>query len=1802
LSYVKYFWDSQWHSAQNCAHWVADALSQRYGRPIRLDVGQSERGVPARALFEAAGSRAEFATYSEVAELLFQMNSGRPGEPGPAAIVASSWAGGSSQGGHAYLAVVDAGQIYLMDPFTGERLGWPPYWGEGAVSRTAVGFLDTDGRPVQRLDGSRNELVAADNVGDVQGHPADADYAGRREEYRALDRTTRRVDTRYAEPLGDILDSRDPQRAQQFAQDLSGVYGSYSIELQAKCEFEFGVEVEVAGAIFTDDTDIGSITWSFRRDSLGSIVVDLKLLHIYEQSNRGQGSFTLRRDLLPLFERSGVDRLELATSWQGAILWARQGFTWNRDPVRLYGSLESIKNSARILRDWFSEETRAVLDEVVQRLEPEHPRLPEPIDLLKLATSDEPKLGRELLDNTHISLVLHLRGGADGSPTALSRNEIGAQPSLGSRADAVSLSGSTCAHLVAGALSARYGRDIGIDAEPTPRGVPARALFQAVGSDAQFATYGEVADRLRQLGDGSSAVLASRWAGGRQGGHAYLAVNDGGRIDLYDPHTGQRSGWPPHWGEDAVDRTAVGYLDAGGNAVNPLHDVSLQLAAADAIGDVKGPLDRDPSQSQLADEALAQRVPLVEAAQLVHPIGDAQLGVERAQANASWWQGLNEDQRQALVETYPAQIGNAEGIPPFDCHEANTRSLQDYLRYRDQLQSRLDSGVRLGRKMSRHLSRFTRLEGDLRRAADDARRAGVDGPYLLKFDPMAFREAGIAVVGFGVDPYLAESVSWHIPGRGITIEELGPVMGSALNHLMSILREDPTASAASMTWIGYDTLADDAPQIGGEGLYSDIRAFNAGRDAWAADGSHFSGNHVFGHCQGSTVAGNAGEGERLHGEVRTVILFGSPGAGPITDASEFGPGVDVYVAASSIDPLTWPELRSAFLNTMGVDPAMDFFGAQRVTAEFPLTKMDAITQPLVGELDGAGAAWTADKAGDYDIHNSYYKFVDKDTGQRNESLANFGRIAAGHSERVALEGHRTIVAGADQTSRVHDPATLCSVQLEDPASSDFEPADNCAHGVAEKLSARYGREIRIDAPSSPTGVAARALFEAVGSGAEFTSYAEVAERLLQLGPGSSAVLASRWASVRSGGHAYLAVNDGGEVYLMEPRTGQRSGWPPYWGDRAVSRTAVGYLDEQGNPVDPPHDVPLQLAAADAIGDVQGIPDHPDFQRAQEQYRAQDPTTRRADTRYAEPLADVVDNASDMARVHQLAADLSGVYGPYRVELTAYEYPGKVVLDGPILIGDTEIGSVQRIFARDHEGKLIANHPGVVIDEDRFRGRGFSKALSSELERYYQRCGVDRIELQAELDGGYAWARSGFTWDPDPRKLQRSLDDIRARTQELSPTVADDAHSVLDDIVQRLAPEHPRLPEPIDLANLATPNQPDLGMLLMNGAEWHAVKYLRDANAEGDPVGAADVDVPLRLDNSASPEPASVLGLPNHAPGTLSDSEARAVFADGEQRMRGLDERLVRDGVSVEDRARTLSDLRDSLRAWTRDLMRNRVVAEFLAAYETHPTFEELVAHNQAKGLVGDAVYEAISNTATHSYNAPGTLSDIETTDLYSQFELQMRAYHDQLIRDGVSVEQRARTLSELRNSLRAWTRDLMSNRVVAEFLAAYEGRSTFEDLVAHYEEKGLVGDAVYEAIIHTATHSHYATGTLSDDETRTVYTTFELRMRDVHERLFGDGVGAEERARTLYDMRAALRTWTRALMENRELAEWLNANEPNPTFEALVERQRKKGLEGDAIYEAIIASATRSRASVNEALGIDPDNPPPLPPMRGPTE
>ncbi len=837
----------------------------------------------------------------------------------------------------------------------------------------------------------------------------------------------------------------------------------------------------------------------------------------------------------------------------------------------------------------------------------------------------------------------------------------------------------------------------------------------------------------------------------------------------------------------------------------------------------------------VADEALAQRVPPVRPDELRSPLGVPVEAEARARNNANWWSGLSTDQRQALIETYPQHIGNAEGIPGIDRDAANRRVLQRVRALADQVQSKIDAGERTSAGERKFLKKVNRLDEALRKAGRDAERAGEDGPLLLAFDPTEFGGDGRAVLSFGADPYDADSVSWHVPGVQTNLHSLfGFYTRCALNHLQSTRLENPALKASSIAWIGYDTPSglgqpraarNTMAQAGGDVLFSDISAFNAGRDTWAGEGSRFTGNHVFGYSYGSTTAAYAGRDGRLDGQVRTVSLVGSPGAGPQQHASDFGQGVDVYVASSSTDPVTGfggrsPGLTSRLLSPvarffglgLGVDPAMNSFGAVRITAEASATRNRLLSAAT---------------------HQAYYLSVDTASDVRSESLVNFGRIAGGHPDGPAVEQHRTI-----EGRRTVDPAAARSARRF--FNPPWRSAQDCANRVADELSAMYGRDFHLAVEPSRRGVSARALFEAVGSGAQFATYTDVADTLLQLGDGSSAVLASRWSDGRYGGHAYLAVNEGGQIRLYDPHGQQRSGWPPHWGQDAVTRTAVGYLDAHGNAVNPLVHAPLklQLDAADAVGKVQGPREDSDFVRQQQVYRAQDPTTRHVDTRYAAPFGDVVNDATNPVTVDQLAADLSGMYGPYRVEFTGSEVGGDVYLDGKIFSGDREIGRTQRIFARDSGGDLVAYHTGVEIDDKQLRGKGFAKALTAELERYYMQSGVDRIELRTHDKGGYAWARRGFTWNTDTRALQESLDSIKASARTLSAQLSPESRAVLNELVQRLDPKNLRLPEPIDIANLAAPGEPNLGRRLLEGVGLrrdHGVNLVRHLPVVDDPT-------------------------------------------------------------------------------------------------------------------------------------------------------------------------------------------------------------------------------------------------------------------------------------------------------------------------------------------------------------------------------
>ncbi|KMV15170.1 hypothetical protein ACT17_26295 [Mycolicibacterium conceptionense] len=2374
----------RWTRGNDCAHVLADEVRARTGRTIPLDGTPSRRGTPARAMFKAFGSSADFTTYAQIERELLSHPSGTM------AVLASRWSGGQPVG-HAYLAVNINGRVYLFDPHTRQYSGWPPHWGQDAVTQTAVGYLDENGNPLHK--GRWHNQFAASAIGRVQGLPeglAHSDVDNRAAAER--DAANRDVLQHYRDRADHIrtkLDQFGPTTREERAfleridrldlavrkADADAARAGLDAPLVLALDTSaFGGGGHAVISFGADPFHATSVTWHTAHGSIaqlgtvtaraldglqgsqdsasiawvgdtGALHQQLANFHASRHAFGEPGPFTGNHVVTQADSRTPAER---PTTQVVAHRGASHDFpeqTRAAYTEALRQGADALECDVRLTKDG---ELVLIHDKTVDRTSNGTGRVGD-MTLAELQALDFDGHGILTLDE-----FIQLAQDAEQPVTLFIETKHPAQQGLKIEREVVAalerhgLTNPGPDQLVKAAVIS-FSPDALVRVRMAAPNVPtvllgpsARYLAGIVGATAIGPSIETLRNNPELVGAAASRGLSTYcWTVNNEAdvqfardlGVDWIATDHPGRTDALV-------------GDGPAQHSSVTRPDATGSETG----------------------ERQAIQ-QKADDALARRIPPVRPDELRNPLGPAEEASVRAANNARWWSGLNPEQRSDLIAAYPQHIGNAEGIDAADRNRANRKVLEQLRDDADAARSKVDREERPTRAERKLLRRMDTLDLAIRKADGDAVRAGLERPMLLALDVSEFGGDGRAVLSYGADPYTAESVSWHVPGVASSVDTLlGFNTTSALHHLQAVHRENPGLSAASIAWIGYDAPSGRSvvraaghgmARTGGDILYSDIRAFNAARDARAGDGSHFTGNHVFGYSYGSTTTGYAGRDGRFAGHVRTVSLVGSPGAGPVRTAGEFAIGAEnVFAASSARDVVTALGGRSAGSNGrilgigLGTDPAMDSFGAVRVAAE-PTASMNRL-------ITGG-------------THHTYFL--------NTEATTNLGRVAAGRTDVVTTEQHRT------ELGRSRHAPVLRTVE---PAGDRvggrrfwnvlWRRPPNCAVTVTEELSSLFeGRKFGLDVRPSRRGVPARALFQAVGADARFATYDEVEATLLGDPSLRVAVLTSQWAGGRQGGHAYLAVKVDGEVRLYDPHTRKYSPWPPHWGQQAVTQTAVGYLQTNGKAVGPMTvDVPLQLDAADAVGNVQGLQADPDFARRQAEYRAQDTATRLVDTRYAEPLGDVVDNASDRARVLQLAKDLSGWYGPYRIHFRAENLPGDVLLTGDIFHGDNKIGTTQRSFDRDGAGNLVAYHTGLVIDEKLpdgtpLRGKGFSKAVTYELERLYVRSGVDRIHLTTHDKGSFAFARRGYAWDPSPDQLQQSLDRVKQSARSLRATVSDEARDLLDQVVSQLDPSNPRLPEPIDLSNLATREEPDLGQRLLDGAAGkhsngvHYVKYLdpasvapaptglkgwlknlfgrenapspaldncaygvagelsriypgrfavpiapsrtgvpawalfeaaharsefathddietellgrpagssaivvsrwasdgrqheahaylavtdgrrvqlydprtkqysswppewvdavdrtavgylnengeairplhdvplqlgmRAADAVGDvkghpepgpgdfasrqaeyrdqdrttrrvdtryadPVGeivdsissgalaqlgedlsglygryrveleayafeqvglaldgsifegdrevgvvawsyerddannlvahheihihdknfrgrefykslvaelapyyaqagidritsvthgasayaAADIGETWNLDparlvesfenlktsaellrpslsaesravlddviarlhpahprmpepvdlahlatrdepelgrrllegtaavhdgtginyvhylwnarlgssqncanwvadavshrygiqvqlavepterglparalfeaigsradfatyddiaefllreevepgkpgpaavvvsswaggesrgghaylavrdgdqiylldsftgerlgwppywmadsvshtavgyldsdgNPMSPldgaadqlvaadavghvqgpgfdtDPVRALGLPDHASGTLSEGQAIAAFSQGEARMRDLNDQLAEAGVNAEERARRLSELRNSLRAWAYDLMSNREAAEFLARATVNPTFEDLVARNTERGLTGDAIFEAIIDSSTHSRLAPGSLTDIETGAVYSQFELGLRALNEQMINDGLSAEDRARQLSALRSSLRSWTRELMENRAAADWMAANESNPSFEDLVARYERKGLTGEDVYDAIIDAATHSHYSAGTLTNEETRTVYTNYELRMRELRDQLLRDGVSVEERARIMYGMRATIRSWTRSLMADRAAAEWLNENEQNPTFEDLVERNRAKGRVGDEIYEAIIASSTRSRGSVNADLGIDPENPPDLPPMRGPDD
>lgn len=239
------------------------------------------------------------------------------------------------------------------------------------------------------------------------------------------------------------------------------------------------------------------------------------------------------------------------------------------------------------------------------------------------------------------------------------------------------------------------------------------------------------------------------------------------------------------------------------------------------------------------------------------------------------------------------------------------------------------------------------------------------------------------------------------------------------------------------------------------------------------------------------------------------------------------------------------------------------------------------------------------------------------------------------------------------------------------------------------------------------------------------------------------------------------------------------------------------------------------------------------------YRTQNWVTRAGRPLCAQPLGGVLDarqgEAPDHTAAERLAADLSGRYGPFALQFTG-QHTGTAKLEGTVYDctpGETadaikEAGGVNRRFCRDLETSEIVAHHDLLYLRKWARRRNFSTALWDEIRPYYEKSGVARIELHASLDdGGFVWARAGYSWDPEVSKLEKSLASVRkaAELMESKPATTPADRALLRAVIESLHPYVDDLPSPQQLAFLSTDDSPNLGEILMRQASWCGVMYL-----------------------------------------------------------------------------------------------------------------------------------------------------------------------------------------------------------------------------------------------------------------------------------------------------------------------------------------------------------------------------------------
>ncbi|MDH6131400.1 hypothetical protein P3T37_000769 [Kitasatospora sp. MAA4] len=372
----------------------------------------------------------------------------------------------------------------------------------------------------------------------------------------------------------------------------------------------------------------------------------------------------------------------------------------------------------------------------------------------------------------------------------------------------------------------------------------------------------------------------------------------------------------------------------------------------------------------------------------------------------SWWNQLTPAEQQRLIETHPDLIGNRDGIPSLVRDQANRINLTNLINQYEQ-------------KPSLSADDKTKLDGFNRIQKTLSDNVGQHPPALLL--GISDQGQGRGILSYG-NPDTAQNVSAYVPGLGTTLSNVGGKDGDrAHNVWLAAKKADPTATTASIVWLGYDpppgldsgdpstaeVMLPDRAEKGAasyDQFLSGLRATHQGAPA------HLT---ALGHSYGSTTVGLAAQRPGGTG-ADDVILVGSPGTGA-DKASQLNvdPG-HVWVGAARNDPVTHlpskaeagidgtalvaggPVLGTALGTTTDwiynqADPNQLWYGTDPASAQFGAQRFDVAD----------GAPLSVDSHSQYmDAPQSPGSTLSPTDAANQDSITNIGQIVAGKYDNV----------------------------------------------------------------------------------------------------------------------------------------------------------------------------------------------------------------------------------------------------------------------------------------------------------------------------------------------------------------------------------------------------------------------------------------------------------------------------------------------------------------------------------------------------------------------------------------------------------------------------------------------------------------------------------------------------------------------------------------------------------------------------------------------------------------------------------